>query len=227
MERQTSQTFHLTWLTSAPLLRGNWVALGLSLIPIALAIFTLFIALGLSEPARGVSLCSGALFLSLGAILIQVPAYLGRVELNAETLIVAGRLSGKRGRLHIPRDSIRQAYFVPLRRPPGWLPTVWGIVELICTAGALSAGWGSGGGHWYWLTALAVGLSFWPLMAARWRTQMQVALVYERPGAKQPGLIRAWATPHQAGSLVNALRGKIDWEERDARGERGEAESEG
>ena len=69
------------------------------------------------------------------------------------------------------------------------------------------------GEHWYWLTALALGLSFWPWMAARWQAEMQVVLTYNRPGEKRPGLIRAWATPHQASSLVHTLQGKIDWKE--------------
>jgi len=201
----TSQTFQLTWLTSTPLLRGNRVAMVLSLIPAVLAVISLVITLGLEQAAQGPTLLSGALFLSLSAILIQFPSYLGRVELNAETLTVAGRL-------HIPRQDIRRAYFAPLTRPPLWFPFIWGTAEVLCGVGALSAGWGSGSGHWYWLTILVTGLSFWPLMAARRQANLQVVLVYRRPGEKEPGLIRAWATPQQASSLLYALQGKIDRE---------------
>ena len=207
------QIFRLTWLTSKPLLRGNWVAMGLGLIPAALSIFSLITTLGLDEAKQQISIFSGALFLSLSMALIQLPVFTGRVELAEEVLTIVNQFSGKRGRLQIPREALGEVYFAPLNRPPKWLPFVWAIVELFCAAGAVSAGCGvdNGGEHWIWLTGLALGLSFWPLMAARWQAEMQVVLIYDRPGKKEPGLIRAWATPHQASSLVNTLLGKINW----------------
>lgn len=209
------ETFQLTWLTSRPLLRGNWVAMGLGLIPAAMAVFSLVTTLGLDEASQQVSIFSGALFLSLSMTLIQLPVYAGRVELAEETLTIVNRFSGKRGRQQIPREALDEVYFAPLNKPPKWLPFVWAIVEVLCAVGAVSAGCGvdNGGEHWIWLTALVLGLSFGPLMAARWQAEMQVVLTYDRAGDSGPGLIRAWATPHQAGSLVNTLLGKINWSE--------------
>ncbi len=205
--------FPLTWLTCTPLLRGNWVAIGLSLVPAALSLLALAVASALEQPNQGVALFSSALFLSLSATLIQVPAYLGHVLLTDEHLTVAVRFSGRRGQLRVPRQAIRHAVFEPLNRPPAWLPFAWALVELLFAMGAASAGWGGGGGQWTWLTALAAGLSVWPLMVARWQARTQVILTYNRADGDQPGLIRAWATPQQAGSLIHTLEGRIDWDE--------------
>lgn len=210
--RDSKVTFPLTWLTCAPLLRGNWVAMVLSLAPAGMAILALVPSLSDGKAINGGGLLAGALFLSLSATLIQAPAFAGRVELTEETLTVVGRLSGRRGRLEIPRKALRQVGYVPLTRPPAWLPYLWATAELVCAAGAFS----TGSNYWYWLIALALGLALWPLMVARYQSDMLVVLTYERPGAKHPGLIRAWGTPHQASSLVNTLRGKIDWPERES-----------
>ena len=209
-----ARTFRLTWLTCSPLLRGNWVAIGLGLIPGILSILSFITTLGLDESNQRVNIFAGALFFSLCATLIQLPAFLGRIELQAEILTVTNQFSGKRGRRPIPREALDEIYFTPLNRPPRTLPLGWAIVELLCVAGAVSAGSRADGGgeFWYWLTGLALGLSIWPLIAARWQAEMQVILTYQRPGEKEPGLIRAWATPHQASSLVNTLLGKIDWQ---------------
>jgi hypothetical protein len=207
--------FRLTWLTSSPLLRGNWVAIVLSFIPGILSILSLVIALGLNRGDQRVSLLSSAVALSVSMTLIQLPAYTGRVELDEETMTLVNQFSGARGRRQIPRESLHEIYFAPLNRPPKWLPFGWAIGELICAAGAVSSGCrldGSGDG-WYWLTGLALGLSIWPLITARWQAEVQVVLSYNRPGEMRPGLIRAWATPHQASSLVHTLQGKIDWKE--------------
>jgi len=214
LTHQLDMRFQLTWLTSSPLLKGNRVGIVLSLIPAALALLALFSASRADPDRQGPLLFTAALFLSSSAIIIQFPTYLGRVELANGTLVVVGRLSGKRGRLQIPQDSLQEVYFAPLKRPPSWLPLGWGIVELFCALGAASAGWiGHGEGQWLWLTGLVMGLSFWPMMTARWQASTQVVLIYHRPGQERPGVIRAWATPHQANSLVNTLHGRIDWEE--------------
>jgi hypothetical protein len=214
-----NRTFRLTWLTSAPLLRGNWVAIGLGLIPGALSVLA-FVTTPRLDPARqGANLFAGALFFSLCTTLIQIPAFLGRVELRAETLTVISQLSGKGGRRSIPREALDEVYFSPLKRPPRGLALGWVIGELFCVAGAISARLGQdpevvgGGEFWYWLTGLALGLSIWPMVAARWQADLQVTLTYQRPEDKAPGIIRAWGTPHQASSLVHTLLGKIDWEE--------------
>jgi hypothetical protein len=209
------RSFQLTWLTSTPRLRGQWVAVLLSLIPAALSLLSLLAALGLSGSNQRVSLFSSALFLSLSATLIQLPSYVGRAELTKGTLTITSQLTGKRRGARIPRQAIDGASFTPLRRPPRWVPFGWALVELMCAAGAVSAGFrlDGGGEHWTWLTVLALGLCFWPWMAARWQAEMQVVLTYHRPGKSRPGLIRAWATPHQAQSLVNTLLGKANWEE--------------
>ena len=210
-----AKTFRLTWLTCAPLLRGNWVAIGLGLIPGILSILSFITALGLDESNQRVNIFAGALFFSLSTTLVQLPAFLGRVELQAEELTVINQFSGKRGRRPIPREALNEIYFTPLNRPPRYLPFGWASMELLCAAGAVSAGFRTDGGgeFWTWLTGLALGLSIWPLISARWQAEMQVVLTYQRPGEKEPGLIRAWATPHQASSLVNTLLGKIDWQE--------------
>ena len=208
----SKRIFRLTWLTTNPPLPGSWVVILLSLIMITLASLSLTTGLGLSEPGRGVALLSAALFLSFGATVVQAPACVAYVELTDDTLAVSGWPLGRLGRRQIPREAVRRAEFAPLTSPPRWVPFAWGMVELVCAAGALSAGWGAGGGHWYWLAGLAGGFSLWPLMAARWRAEMRVFVLYERPGTDKPGLIRGWATPHQAGSLINTLRGKTDCE---------------
>lgn len=208
----SNRIFRLAWLTTNPPLRGSWVVILSSLIMITLASLSLITGLGLSEPGRGVALLSAALFLSFGAILVQAPACVGYVELSDDTLAVGGWPLGKLGQRQIPREAVRRAEFAPITSPPRWLPFAWGMAEMVCAAGALSAGWGDGGGHWYWLAGLTGGLSLWPLMAARWRAEMRVFVVYEQPDTKKPGAIRGWATPHQAGSLINALRGKMDFE---------------
>jgi hypothetical protein len=209
------RSFQLTWLTSTPWLRGQWVAVLLSLIPAVLCILSLLAAPGLSGASGRVIRFSSALFLSLTATLIQLPRYVGRAELTREALTVTGPLTGKRRGLYLPRQAIEEASFAPLRRPPRWMPFGWALVELMCAAGAISAGvrLDGRGEHWTWLTALALGLCFWPWMVARWQAEMQVVLTYRRPGKNRPGLIRAWATPHQAQSLVNRLLGKANWQE--------------
>lgn len=210
---QPGTWFQLTWLTSSPLLRGNRVGMALSFPPFVLAGVSLWFATRSPELGQGSLLLSAALFLSLAAMIIQVPSYLGRVELTEEHLIVSGRLSGRRGRLVIPREAVAELYFAPLERPPSWLPLLWGLWELVCGIGAASAGWSGGGDvQWYWLAGFAAGLSFFPLMNARWQASMQVVLLYQRSGNKM-GLVRAWATPQQANSLVNTLHGRIDWSE--------------
>jgi hypothetical protein len=209
------RTFQLTWLTSSPLLRGHRVGIALGLVLVALSLLSLVVTLDPGESNQGAGIFASTWALSLGAIVMQFPAYLGRVVLAGDTLSVISRFSGKGGKLQIPREALDEIYFAPLNRPPKWLPFAWGIVELVFALGAISAGYGIGSGNelWYWLTGLALGLSFWPLIAARWRAGMQVVLTYQRPDDKEPGLIRAWATPHQAGSLVHTLTGKIDWKE--------------
>jgi hypothetical protein len=209
------RSFQLTWLTSRPLLRGQWVAALLSLIPAALCLLSLVAALGLSGPNRRLGLFSSALFLSLCATVIQLPHYVGRAELTEGTLTVTGPLTGKRRGLCLSRQAIDGASFTPLRRPPKWVSFCWGVMELMCAAGAISAGLQSDGGGegWTWLAVLALGLCFWPWMVARWQAEMRVVVTYRRPGKGRPGLIRAWATPHQAQSLVNTLLGKANWEE--------------
>jgi hypothetical protein len=208
----SKRIFRLTWLTTNPPMRGSWVVNLLSLIMITLAALSLITGLALSEPGRGVAVLSAALFLSFGATVVQAPARVGYVELTDDTLAIGGWPLGRFGRRQIRREAVRRAEFAPITGPPRWLPFAWGMVELVCAAGALSAAWGAGGGHWYWLAGLTGGFSLWPLMAARWRAAMSVFVLYERPGTKKPGLIRGWATPHQAGSLINALRGKMDFE---------------
>lgn len=184
------------------------------MVPAGLALFAA-LAAGRADPVQqGSLLFTVALFISLSAVIIQYPTFLGRAELTDETLTVVGRLSGRRGRLQIPRESLDKAFFAPLERPPSWLPFIWGIFELLCAIAAASTGWGGGGpSQWYWLTGLVAGLSFWPLMSARWQASMQVVLIYRRPNNKQSGVVRAWATPQQANSLINTLRGRIDWSE--------------
>lgn len=203
------RVFRLTWLTSTPISRGTWFGIILGLFPMFLALLSLLTILGVDADNRGAALLSGALFISMGAILIQLAAYLGRVELASETLWVFTRFSGKRGCQPIPLKAIEQTLYLPLDRPPRWLPFAWGILEVICVVGAISAA--GGASQWYWLAVLVIGLSFWPMMAARWRAGMVVVLIYRLPKASRPGVIRAWATPQEAGSLVNTLLGKIDW----------------
>ena len=202
--------YQLSWLTSTPLLRGNWLAMALALLPISLALIALLLSSGLERPEQGPMLLSAALFLSLGAALIQLPAFMGRAELDDQSLIVTGRLGG---RLMISRQALGQVAFSPLRRPPAWLSFGWAMLELVLAAGAFSAGRAGTGDHWYWLSGLAAGLSFWPLMVARWQAGLQVIIEYPRGDDKRPGLIRAWATPQQANSLVNTLKGLIDWQD--------------
>jgi hypothetical protein len=204
--------FQLTWLTSRPLLRGNRLAIGLSVIPAALAILALVASILAPAANRGPILLSAGLFLSLSASLIQLPSFSGRVVVGEDDLTIITPLAGRRGRRVIQRDAIQQAFYAPLERPPGWLPFIWAIVELFLVLAAGAAGWRGDSGYWYLVAAFALGLSFWPLMAARWRADMQVVLIYQRPEAEQPGLILAWATPHEAGSLIHTLQGKIDWE---------------
>jgi hypothetical protein len=179
-----------------------------------LGIIVLFVTAGLGDANQGPNLFSAMLLLSSGAILIQYPAFTGRVELTADMLLVVDRLAGRRNTLCVPRSSIQCASFRPLTRPPRWLALGWGLVMAVCGCGAVSAGWAGGGGHWYWLTALSGGLSLWPVMAARWQAEMEVILAYQRTDCDQPGLVCAWGTPHQAGSLIHTLRGRITWEER-------------
>ena len=132
--------YQLTWLTSSPLLRGTWVAVILSLAPIVLAVLSLATALDRGGLEQEIGLFSSALFLSVSAILIQFPAFQGRIELDDENLVAAGRLSGRRGRLQIPREALTKIYLAPPERPPNWVPFVWGIGELTCLVGAVSAG---------------------------------------------------------------------------------------
>ncbi len=206
----SKRTFRLAWLTTNPPLRGSWVVIILSLIMITLASLSLITGLSLSEPGRGVAILSAALFLSFAATLVQAPARVGYIELTDDALAAGGWPLGRLGRRQIPREAVRTAEFAPITSPPRWLPFAWGMVQLVCAAGALSAGWGDGSGHWYWLAGLTGGFSLWPLMAARWQAEMRVFVLYDRPGAKKPGLIRGWATPHTADSLINTLRGKMD-----------------
>jgi hypothetical protein len=209
---ETPIVFQLTWLTSRPLLRGNRLAIALGVIPAVFAALALAAWIRAPEPNRGPILLSAALFLSLSATLIQLPSFSGRVAVEKEALTVMTPLAGQRGRRVIQRDTIQQAFYAPLGRPPAWLPFVWAIVELLLVLAGGAAGWRGDSGYWYLIAAFALGLSFWPLMAARWRADMQVVLIYERPDEEQPGLILAWATPHEAGSLIHTLQGKIDWE---------------
>lgn len=209
---ETPIVFQLTWLTSRPLLRGNRLAIALGIIPAVFAALALVASIRAPEPNRGPILLSAALFLSLSATLIQLPSFSGRVAMENETLTIMTALTGRRGRRVIQRDAIQQAFYAPLERPPGWLPFIWVIVELLLVLAGGAAGWRGDSGYWYLIAAFALGLSFWPLMAARWRAAMQVVLIYERPDEEQPGLLLAWATPHEAGSLIHTLQGKIDWE---------------
>jgi hypothetical protein len=211
MDRTPIQ-FQLTWLTSRPLLRGNRVAIALGAIPAALAILALLGSIRATEAHRGPILVSAALFISLSATLIQLPSFAGRIAVEEDVLTVMTPLGGQRGRLIIQRDVIQRAFYAPLERPPEWLPFVWAITELLLALAGGEAGWRGDDRQWHWLAAFGFGLSFWPLMAARWRAAMQVVILYEQPGAEQPGLILAWATPHEAGSLIHTLEGKIDWE---------------
>ena len=208
----TPIVFPLTWLTSRPLLRSHWVAIALSTIPAALSALALVASIRATDDHWGPILLSAALFMSIGASVIQLPSFSGRIAMAEETLTVMAPLMGRRWRRVIARDAIQQAFYAPLERPPAWLPIVWAIVELLLVLAAVAAGWRGGGEHWIWLTAFALGLSFWPLMVARWRATMEVVLIYRRPEAEEPGLILAWATPHEAGSLIHTLQGKIDWE---------------
>jgi hypothetical protein len=209
---ETPIIFQLTWLTSRPLLRGNRLALGLGAIPAAFAILALVASILAPDANRGPILLSAALFMSLSASLIQLPSFSGRVAVDKETLTVLTPLAGRRGQRVIQLDAIQQAFYAPLERPPGWLPFIWAIGELLLVLAGGAAGWRGDSGYWYLIAAFALGLSFWPLMAARWRADMQVVLLYERPEEEQSGLLLAWATPHEAGSLVHTLQGKIDWE---------------
>ena len=185
--------FQVTWLTSRPLLRGNRVAIALSAAPAACAIVALIASIRAPDASRGPILLSAALFMSLSATLIQLPSFAGRIILDHDTLTVVTPLAGKRGRRIIPREAIERAFYTPLERPPDWLPFIWVIAEVLVVIGSLRGdGW-----HWTWRTAFVLGLSFWPLMVARWRAAMQVVLVYSRPGTEQPGLILAWTTPHE------------------------------
>jgi hypothetical protein len=208
----TPIVFQVTWLTSRPLLRGNRVAIALSAAPGAFAILALIASIRATDANRGPILLSAALFMSLSATLIQLPSFAGRIVVDDDTLTVVTPLAGQRGRRIIPRDLTQRAFYTPLDRPPGWLPFIWAIAELLLVVGAGAAAWYDDGWHWTWLTAFTLGLSFWPLMAARWRASTQVVLTYRRPGTEQPGLILAWTTPHEAGSLIHTLEGKIDWE---------------
>lgn len=204
--------FHLTWLTSRPLLRGNRRAIALGMIPAALAILALVSSIPAADAHQGPILLSAGLFLSLSATMIQLPSFAGRVAVGADALTVITPLMGRGARPAVARDWIQQAFYAPLKRPPNWTPFAWGGAELLMLVGAAAAGWRGSTGYWIWAAAFAVGLSFWPLMAARWRAEMQVVLIYQRPGATQPNVILAWATPHEAASLINTLQGKIDWE---------------
>jgi hypothetical protein len=209
---ETPIVFQLTWLTSRPLLRGNRLAIALGTLPAAFAALALVASIRAPDANRGPILLSAALFLSLSATLIQLPSFSGRVSVVEEALTVTTPLAGRRGQRVIQRDAIQQAFYAPLERPPGWLPFIWAIIELLLVLAGGAAGLRGDSGYWYLIAAFALGLSFWPLMAARWRADMQVVLIYERPEEEQPGLILAWATPHEAGSLIHTLQGKIDWE---------------
>lgn len=209
---KTPIVFPVTWLTSRPLLRGNRLAIALGMVPVALALLALASSIRATDANQGPLLLSVALFMSLGASVIQLPSFSGRIVMGEETLTVVTQLAGRRGQRVIQRDQIRRAFYAPLERPPGWLPFAWAVVEALLVLGAAAAGWRGGGEHWTWLTGFAVGLSFWPLMAARWRAAMQVVLIYGRPEAEEPGLILAWVTPHEASSLIHTMQGKIDWE---------------
>jgi hypothetical protein len=189
------------------------MAVWVGLLPVIVACIVLVITFGLEAEAQGPGLCSGFLFLSLGAILIQSPAFIGRVELRENELIVLDRALGKKSSLSIPRQQIQRAYFAPLTRPAAWLPYFWAAVQVVFIARALVTSTGGGVVYWYWLTAFVGGLSFWPLMIARWKASSQVILLYDRPHEDQPGFIHAWTTPHQASSLVNTLQGLIDWQD--------------
>lgn len=181
------------------------------MIPVIIAAMALAFTAGLDKDAQGPGLCSSALFLSLGAILIQSPSFIGRVELLGNDLIILDRTLGKRASLTIPRQLVQRVYYAPLTRPAAWLPFIWVAAELIFAARAIVTSSGGGIIYWYWLTAFVSGLSFWPFMVARFRASSQVILIYDHK-ENQPGFIHAWATPHQASSLVNTLNGLIDWE---------------
>lgn len=209
--KENRLVFNLTWLTSRPLLRGHLAAIWIGMVPVIVAIITLVFTAGLEKNAQGPGLCSGALFLSLGAILIQSPAFIGRVKLEEDNLVVLDRVLGKRSFLSIPRQSIRRVYSAPLSHPAGWLPLLWAVLEFIFAGRAVVTSSNGPIEYWYWLTAFVSGLSFWPFMAARWKATTQVIMVYDRQN-DQEGFIHAWTTPHQANSLVNTLRGLIDWE---------------
>lgn len=186
----STRTFRLTWLTSVPLMRGNWVAVGLGLIPGVLSVLATVATLSLDPARQGANLLAGALFFSLCTTLIQIPAFLGRVELGKETLTVISKFSGKGGRRSIPREALDEVYFSPLKRPLRVLVLAWAIVEFFFMIGAISASLGpspetgGGGEHWYWLTGLALGLSIWPIVVARWQADQVVTLTYQRPGGK-------------------------------------------
>ena len=200
--------FQFIWLTSSPLMPGNWLGLVLGMIPLLLAALAWFFVLGLGQEQQGPIFLSGSLFLSVAAILVQAPAYMGRAELDSEDLVLIGRLFQRLNRRRVPRPVIQDAFFSPLARPPAWVPLVWGLFELLTAAGTLSAAWGHGQAHWAWLSAFVLGLSFWPLMIARQTAKMQVVVLYERPGHERPGVMQAWATPQHAGALVLHLTGK-------------------
>jgi hypothetical protein len=177
---ETPIVFQLTWLTSRPLLRGNRRAIALGVIPAVFAGLALVASIRAPDTNRGPILLSGALFISLSATLIQLPSFSGRVTVEETALTIMTPLAGRRGRRVIQRDRIQQAFYAPLERPPGWLPFVWAIVELFLVLAGGAAGWRGDSGYWYLIAAFALGLSFWPLMAARWRAGMQVVLIYER-----------------------------------------------
>lgn len=210
-----SRSFQFTRLRCKPWLRGHWVAFLLSLAPFLLSLLSLSMALSVSGTSRRINLLSSALLLSLGATLIQLPRHAGRATLTEHTLTINSPLTGKRRALQISRQMVAQISCAPLRSPPRWVPFAWGILELMCAAGAISAGFriDGRGEHWTWLTVLAFGLSFWPWMVARWQTEMEIVLTYRRPGGERLGLIHAWATPHNAQSLVNMLRARAHWAE--------------
>lgn len=208
-----SRSFQFTRLRCKPWLRGHWVAFLLSLVPFLLSLLSLIIAFSASGTDRGINLLSSALFLSLGATLVQLPRHAGRAVLTETSLTIHSPLTGNRRGLQIPRHMVDGISCTHLRRPPRWVPFVWGILELMCAAGAISAGLQTDGRgeHWAWLAVLAFGLSFWPWMVARWQTEMEIRLTYRRPGGQRLGLIHAWATPHNAQSLVNTLQARANW----------------
>ncbi|MEN8098178.1 MAG: hypothetical protein ABFQ89_03815 [Chloroflexota bacterium] len=197
----------VSWMTATQTTKTSRIIRWSGVIPFALALITWLTALSQPENQIGSHLAIAAFALSLTAVMVQLPSFAVKIDLDEDVLHLMLPIPGVRSKQSIKLSTIESVSSGQLKRPPEWIVLIWLVIEIVMLLGIISALVTRNGQAWYWVSGLIGLLSFWPLMTARWQASQNVWISYSVNDVRH--WIRIWTTPAQAQWLIMILTPNI------------------